>query len=182
MSNTSEAFKNIELLRSYSGRRSKVHHWLQLAQEHLPQDIVLPEHIVPRAEVSCDVLVVECERCHLVTQVDSVAQAADFRDQHYHCGETHCDVWRCPTCDRWEFAFLTQCKYCDQARDVPVPTGTVTPQSVLDQYAMYDISVGLKWRASVYCNSLLRAKRAARAMYRGCKSTVSNLVGSWEVE
>ena len=179
MSNTSAALSNA---RAMSVNKQRARRWLERAAENFPHDIVLPGHIVLRVNPDLNPgLWIQCKRCDKGTGVQSVSQAADFRDHHYHCGMTHVDAWRCPTCDHWEFHFQYICRFCHPVRDEGIPTGLVPVTEVLDQYLEYDVfQIGRRWRASVKCNSLLRAKRAARAMYPNDAVEVRCAFGSWD--
>ena len=180
MSNTSAALENARLFKSHAPAMRR---WLLLAVEHLPKDIILPGHIIPSAGILLpNHLALQCLRCTKAIRVDSVAAAADFRDQHWHCGEVRCDAWRCPTCDNWEFEFQTICRFCHVMRDMPA-TANLEVAFILNQYVSYDIFLpGRRWRAQLTCNSLLRAKRAARAMYPRCVAEVRCDFGSWNAE
>ena len=113
MSNTSAALENRRIAMR-NGHADKARHWALAACEHLPQDITLPEHIRVFVHVEIQTWI-DCRRCHKVRPVESVAEAADFRDRHWYCGDT-ADVWRCPTCGAWEFLFLDRCRFCDEER------------------------------------------------------------------
>lgn len=178
MSNTSAALENRRIAMR-NGHADKARHWALAACEHLPQDITLPEHIRVFVHVEIQTWI-DCRRCHKVRPVESVAEAADFRDRHYHCGEKRCEVWRCPTCDSWEFSFLDRCRFCDTERTDACASGSIHVTKVLDQYALYDVYLGKAWRASIRCNSLLRAKRAARAMYPREQAKVASVFGAWD--
>lgn len=181
MSNTSEAMMNARLLAGYSGRPMKIRHWLRQAAKHLQQDIVIPSHIALHVRVG-PLLVMECEKCGSAVTVDSVAAAADFRDWHYYCGQDTVPAWRCPTCAHWVFGFNQHCPFC--TTDIcgsGADSMMVDPVTVLDQYVLYDIMLpGKVWRASIKCNSLLRARRAARAMYPREEAMVRCEFGQWD--
>lgn len=189
MSNTSEALKNVRILRwrgvAGAPDHSRLRTWLVKAAECLPDDIVLPPHIVP-CRSGDDYLTLECKArgcCHDLYRVDTVAQAADFRDRHFYCGQSHAPAWRCPTCDHWAFAFEDRCRFCHREHDVAVAHAEMPYHELLDQYVSYDIFLpGRLWRATIKCNSLLRAKRAARATYRGQYAEVRTDFGSWDAE
>lgn len=181
MSNTSAALKNARSL--HPGMHERRVKWLLCAAENLPKDITLPHHIKPLLGPGAgerDGLWMQCLRCNKGVRVASVAAAADYRDLHYHCLETHCPVWRCPRCDHWEFKYQTRCRFCHEGREVPVATASWPVDDVLCQYVSYDIYLpGRVWRATIRCNSLLRAKRAARSMYPRQEAEVRCAFGSW---
>jgi len=190
MSNTSEALRNVRILRARRAAGEvdgKLRTWLVKAADCLPCDIVLAPHIDVRVELCLAVpsgaVVMQCERCGQSVEVESVAAAADFRDRHWHCGGTHCEVWRCTTCDYWAFEFEERCRFCDAPRDPDGPRAVVLIETMLNQYASYDVFLpGRKWRATILCNSLLRAKRAARAMYRWREAEVRFAGKGWNAE
>ena len=175
MSNTSAALTNAR----YAGHRSVARHWLVEAMTHLREDLAWPAHIRVTYHRTEPALVVCCERCSKAEQVSSVAAAADYRDAHWHCGETHCNVWRCTTCDHWAFEYEKRCRFCDASRGLDGPRGVMPVVHLLNQRFGYDVYLAGEWRAYVRCNSLLRAKRAARAMYVRREATVATPFGSW---
>lgn len=107
-----------------------------------------------------------CSVCKKGDQAPDVAGLMDIAEQHEGCGGAF-KVWHCPTCSHVEFSSHAVCRTC--GKDKPanaIQVETCNPRVVTDQRATYYVE---DRSTTISCGSLLRAQRAARAMFPGQK-------------
>jgi hypothetical protein len=105
-----------------------------------------------------------CSQCITSEWAPDVAGLMDIADQHRGCGGPM-RVWHCPTCDHVEFKDLQICRFCGSDRGADAEeVQAFRPGVVTDQRCTYVVE---DRDTKITCGSLLRAQRAARAMYPG---------------
>lgn len=164
MSSTGQALKHARYYRDVVHDEVGSIYWLHRAVYEMQHDVTTPGHIEVRVNERLQQLTIHCGRCGTDWIVDAVSTAADFRDRHYYCRDS-VPAWRCQQCDRWAFGFEDTCRFCQTLKRADAAEGSLTLPDVLEQQATYELRVAGKVEATVTCRSLLRATRAARAMF-----------------
>jgi len=135
--------------------RADVRRYRRILAGQLPLDLPMPATI--KTEVDHPVLL-HCDECGRELRPWSVAEAADWIDEH-----AHCHAWLCSACDQWEYEFRDTCRFCNSARGELALS--LVQQPVHQQLVRYAVRLGGVRVAYVEAPSLLRARRAALGMW-----------------
>lgn len=166
MSETAVALAHVEYCLEH-GLAQRARDWARRAAETMPKDLVLPAHIT--VGESADRARVNCGRCGVARWVTSLAQAADFRDAHVHCGEDRVRLWRCAECHALEYVGL-RCRCCDGVQALGIEIRE--PGDVVAQRWRWDLVVAGVTVGSVECGSRRKTEAAARIMFPGDAAVV----------
>lgn len=171
MSNAAQAFDHAAFCRGKD--REQERFWVERALHEIRTELHLPEHMHTKGGLTCGT-------CWESADVASVAHAADFRDRHYYCGETTIPSWVCPKCGKDCLGFLPSCGFCWEVRPEQARLFSgLDISTILWQRQNYEILQDELVLATVSCGSLLRARRAARAMFPRQPITVQSPSGVW---
>ena len=179
MSEASQAFEHARIHQRL-GHEREAEQWYDQAAGYLREQYHWAQHLGVSAFPNG--INLGCDRCKQTRMVTSVAGAMDFRDEHAHCGEKQCSAWTCSVCHSDVFAWQDTCPLCGGTMADPEGYKAVPPSAVLRHEQLYWVRVRAETVATVWCRSLLRARRAARAMYPGEGARVSNDCGDWEAD
>lgn len=142
--------------------------------EQIRNDIELPAHVHSQLG---DPLKMQCVKCLGMADVRTVAQVGDFADRHAHLRGL---AWTCSRCAALEYHFKSRCRFCNMPRE----GAAVSPSKMVvhHQFRLYPIRLRNDPVGSVMVQSLLRARRAARAMYPKEKGLIVRLpgIGEWD--
>lgn len=105
-----------------------------------------------------------CSICGQVGTAPDVAGLMDIAEQHWGCGGLF-KIWHCRACEHVEFSANKICRFCGQDRPADaVEVEAQNPSVVTSRRATYHVE---DRNVAITCGSLLRAQRAARAMFPG---------------
>ena len=173
MSNTTQALDHCHVA-ARAGDADQARYWLDKALRYVRQDGRLPMKMAVQPD-GCTGIRLLCQACHQEETVYSLAQAATFGDQHYYCGGV-VPLWVCSSCRGTNQDRDKQCRYCEADRDGAIVT--ISSAVWIPDIREYQIMFPHRYVVgSVSCNSMLRARRAARAMYPLQQMVVSILNG-----
>lgn len=134
--------------------------WASRLPDFVHSDFPVADHI---AVTASSPVCLTCTRCDARIEGMSAHLIGSFLDHHNHCGESQCDLWRCPNCHAPEFAERYHCRICEHENTGNFFRGSsIAPIELRERFEVErDAAIAARYEV----NSLREALRCARAQF-----------------